>query len=468
MANNKKQSKLAPALVALATPRLSRYIPHHPTPRQAAFLLVQAREAFYGGAAGGGKSDALMMAALQYVDVPGYAALLVRETFQMLAQPGGLISRSHEWLDATDAIWNGADHQWRFPSGATLTFRHLNDAGAERNFQGAEYHFIGVDEVTDLTEFEYRFLFSRLRRLHDSDIPLRMRAASNPYGPGLEWCNRRFVLGAGRRGRIFIPARLEDNPHLDQESYEESLRELGPVVYEQLRHGDWSVRQEGGLFRAEWFEERMIARSELPARLQLCRSWDLASSEPRLGNDPDYTAGVLLGRDRDGIYYLIDICRARSSPLKVERLVKRTAERDAEWAKERGFDRLRILMEEEPGSSGASVTSHYRRDVLDGYDFHAERVTGSKESRATPVAARAEAGDILVCRAPWNDAFLDEVVAFPEGRHDDQVDALSAALGYLAKKKQRRIVSPISLTKESYWAMGGELAWTPIGWDSYT
>jgi phage terminase large subunit-like protein len=104
---------------------------------------------------------------------------------------------------------------------------------------------------------------------------------------------------------------------------------------------------------------------------------------------------------------------------------------------------------------------------LDGYAFRAERATGSKESRAQLVAARAEAGDIVVCRAPWNDAFLDEVVAFPEGRHDDQVDALSAALGYLAKKKEHPIVMPISLTKASHWAMGGELSRTPIGWDSY-
>ena len=123
---------------------------------------------------------------------------------------------------------NATEHTWRFPSGATLTFRHLAEAGAERNFQGAEYQFIGVDEVTDLTEDEYRFLFARLRRLAGSRVPLRMRAASNPYGPGLEWCHRRFILEAREHDRVFIPAHLEDNPHLDA-SYEDSLKELGPT-----------------------------------------------------------------------------------------------------------------------------------------------------------------------------------------------------------------------------------------------
>jgi hypothetical protein len=95
MESRKKHKRTADALRGV-TPRLTRYIPWRPTPRQAAFLLVPAFEAFFGGAAGGAKSVALLMAALQYVDVPGYAALLVRQNYQMLAQPGGLMSRAQE------------------------------------------------------------------------------------------------------------------------------------------------------------------------------------------------------------------------------------------------------------------------------------------------------------------------------------------------------------------------------------
>ena len=80
------------------TTGLTRWVPHSPTPKQAEFLACQAKEVFYGGAAGGGKSDALLMAALAYVDVPGYAALLLRRTFADLSLPGALMDRAHQWL----------------------------------------------------------------------------------------------------------------------------------------------------------------------------------------------------------------------------------------------------------------------------------------------------------------------------------------------------------------------------------
>jgi predicted phage terminase large subunit-like protein len=441
------------ARLQVLSPRMTKYVAHRPTPHQAAFLLVPALEAFYGGAAGGGKSEAQLMGSLQYVDVPGYAACLVRQTFQMLAQPGGLIQRSHDWLDDSDATWTQAEHQWRFPSGATLTFRHLQDSGAERNFQGAEYHFIGIDEVTDFTHEQYRFLFSRIRRGKNDRIPLRMRAASNPYGPGLEWCHLRFVIEGAALGRVFIPARLEDNPHLDRDSYERFLKELGPVVYRQLRYGDWTIRPEGGLFKTEWFEGRLIERRQLPPDLRLCRYWDLAATEAIRGRDPDYTAGVLLGRSREGEYFLIDVRRVRSSPLEVERLVRACAEEDAAWATEHGYDRPSIRMEEEPGSSGSTVIDHYRRAVLGEFDFAGVRATGSKPTRAAPVAARAEAGEMSLCLGRWNTGFLDEVVAFPRGTHDDQVDALAGAYEHLARTREVPIVAPISITRPSPWHM---------------
>jgi predicted phage terminase large subunit-like protein len=443
------------SLVRAATPRLTPYIPHTPTPPQAAFLLLPSLEAFYGGAAGGGKSDALLMAALQYVDVPGYAALLVRQSYQMLNQPGGLIDRARSWLGETDAVWNGSEHQWRFPSGATLTFRHLQDAGAELNFQGAEYQFIGIDEVTDLAEHEYRFLFSRLRRGADSPVPLRMRTASNPCGPGFEWVHRRFIVEGPSAGRTFIPARLEDNPHLDQDSYERSLRELGSIEYQQLRHGDWTVRPEGGLFRREWFDGQSIDPRDLPPGLELCRYWDLAATEATMGSDPDYTAGVLLGRSDKGLWYVLDVRRTRSSPHEVERLVAATAKRDAAWARESGHPPPAIRMEREPGSAGVAVIDHYRQQVLAPYDFDGVRSTGSKETRARPVATRCEAGDVWVCRGTWNTEFLDELSALPMHGHDDQVDALAGAYEYLAQADQVPIVTPVSILREDEgWRIG--------------
>ncbi len=124
------------------------WIPHEPTPKQAEFLLLPDREAFYGGAAGGGKSDALLMAALQYVEVPNYAAILFRRTFADLALPGALMDRSQEWLSGTEARWNERDKTWTFPSGATISFGYLEHENHKYRYQSAEFQFIGFDELT--------------------------------------------------------------------------------------------------------------------------------------------------------------------------------------------------------------------------------------------------------------------------------------------------------------------------------
>jgi len=185
-------------LERLTTPRLTRYIAHRPTPPQTAFLLLECREAMYGGAAGGGKSDALLMAALQYVDVENYAALLLRKSYSDLSLPAALIPRAAEWLTTTDAKWNGAEHVWRFPSGASLSFGYLDTEADKYRYQSAEYQFIGFDELTQFSESQYTYMFSRLRRLKGSNVPLRMRGASNPGGYGHEWVKQRFITRRGR------------------------------------------------------------------------------------------------------------------------------------------------------------------------------------------------------------------------------------------------------------------------------
>jgi Terminase large subunit, T4likevirus-type, N-terminal len=158
----------------LLEPRLNAFIPHMPTPRQAAFLMLDCQEAFYGGAGGGGKSDALLMAALQYADVPGYNALIIRRNMPDLALPNALIDRAHSWLRGRqDACWNEQKKQWKFSSGATLTFGYLEGARDADRYASAEFHFIGVDELTQFAEKQYLDLFARAR----SGLPaLRIRA----------------------------------------------------------------------------------------------------------------------------------------------------------------------------------------------------------------------------------------------------------------------------------------------------
>ena len=388
--------------------------------------MLDVREALYGGAAGGGKSDALLMAALQYVDVPGYSALLLRKTYADLSLPGALMTRAFEWLKPTGVQFISNQHRWEFPSGASLTFGYLDSVGAEYRYQSSEFQFIGFDELTQFREGQYRYLFSRLRRLEGSELPLRMRAASNPGGVGHEWVRSRFVDQVVQDGnRVFVPATLADNPYLDAESYIQSLQQLDPVTRQQLLNGDWTARQDGNLFKREW----LPIVGELPvATARSVRFWDLAATAARGSADPDYTAGVRVDYGADGLYYVADVQRMRGSPAEVEARVRQTAMLDGPGTM--------VVIEQEPGASGVNTIHHYVTRILPEFTAGGQRATGSKVVRAGPVSSQAEVGNLRLLRGGWIPAFLDEIEAFPLGGHDDQVDALSGAFMRLRGDRQ--------------------------------
>jgi predicted phage terminase large subunit-like protein len=405
----------------LKTVRMNQYIPHAPTEKQALFLLHDhISEILYGGSAGGGKSDALLMAALQYVNHPGYAALLLRRTYADLSLPEAIMSRSFEWLSGTDAKWQDKEKTWKFPSGATLTFGYLDTPRDHYRYQGSAFQFIGFDELTQFKENQYLYLHSRLRRLEGSDIPIRMRAASNPGDIGHEWVKTRFIAEKTRgTGCMFIPATLSDNPHLDRETYIQSLMKLDPITREQLLSGNWDVRPEGGLFKREWL--KLI--DPTPPKfynMPLCRYWDKAATE----GGGDWTVGALVGL-KEGKVHVLDIKRAQLSPAGVEALIYQTAQLD-------GLD-VMIRMEQEPGSAGVDVIDHYARHVLTGYNFKGVKSTGSKVARAAALSTAAEQGNLLITNTHWSSVCIDELVLFPtEGAHDDQVDAISGGYNTLA------------------------------------
>ena len=228
------------------------------------------------------------MAALAYVDVPGYRALLFRRSFPDLNLPGALMDRAREWLGGSAARWNAHDHVWTFPSGASLTFGYLENEKDKYRYQSAELQYIGFDELTQFAESQYLYLFSRLRRLAGSAVPLRMRAASNPGGLGHEWVRARFVDAPPDGGRLFIPARLADNPHLDRDTYMHNLHELDPVTCAQLLEGDWQVHPEGVMFHRDWF----CVVEQRPGCAQRVRYWDKAAT----AGGGARTAGVLIAR----------------------------------------------------------------------------------------------------------------------------------------------------------------------------
>ncbi len=453
------------------------YILHapHPGPQHLFLLLDEWMEVFYGGAAGGGKSDALLMAALQYVDVPGYAALLLRRTFTDLSQPGALMDRLGGWLVNTDAERKQAGVRWEFPSTAAVVFGHVNHHAAVENYASAEYQFIGIDELSRGWEKRtYEFLFSRIRKptmacldcrtpldrdgdgwVHRRetdceipvpdpriireyppasdgttlfDVPLRMRTSSNPGGSGHKWVKELFVDKETRRPEsVFVPAKLSDNPSLDTEEYTLSLNHLGPVERRRLLSGDWTVVEEGVLLKQWWFD----ILDQAPSETKWVRYWDFAASEePKGGGDPDYTAGALVGfNSTTGQWYLGDMQRFRGSPLEVEQRLLHTAQMDGPGVP---------IYIEEVNAGDKHTISHYQRNVLPGYAVKGDRPKGSKTARAQPLASISEAGNFHLVRGSWIPIFFDEVDIFPVSGHDDQIDATTGGMRKLSNFDGKR------------------------------
>lgn len=393
-------------------------------------LLDHVREVFYGGAAGGGKSDALLMGALQYVDEPGYAALILRRNFKQLNMPGALMNRSHLWLDGTDAVWREGTKTWTFPSNATITFGHFGTTEEARTqYESAEFQYIAIDEVTGFAEEDYRFMFSRLRRLKGSRVPIRMRSASNPTGRGREWVKRRFVDATTRRTTsVFVPAFLWDNPYLDADEYIESLRELHPVMWKRLLRGDWDAADPGTMFQPRiWLDEDdYLEQAPVDGVAKRVRYWDLAATEQTASSpDPDWTAGAKVSRLSTGFFVVEHVLRVRATPGKVETIVAHTATTDGEACTQ--------WMDQDPGQAGKAQAEHYKRTVFpDDIRARSQPVVGNKALRARPFAAAMEKHRVKVVVGEWNDSFFDELEAFSDvpkesGPHDDQVDASSGA-----------------------------------------
>lgn len=263
------------------TDGLKLYCPQIPHPKQQLFLELDCVEAFYGGAAAGGKSSTLLMAALQYVHVPGYSALILRKDETRLKMPGGLIPRSHEWLTGK-ADWDGK--VWTFDTGpgkrpATITFGYCSHAQDKYRYNSSEFQYIAWDELSEIEEDDYLFLFSRLRGTEDIKVPLRVRSASNPGGKGHAWVKARFVgndaaadlkkanpkdiywrevKGGVEENDIqdaaFMPARIKDNPTMNEEKYRRSLSYMRANDRERMMNGDWTIL-EGARLKEEWLRD---------------------------------------------------------------------------------------------------------------------------------------------------------------------------------------------------------------------
>ena len=189
------------------------------------------------------------------------------------------------------------------------------------------------------------------------------------------------------------------------------------ALYQQRPHP-----REGGLIKRHWFD---IVDGE-PAAVQRLRYWDFAATE----GGGAFTAGVLLAHAR-GIYYVCDVRRGQWSTGQREQIMRQTAELD----RQAQAGDVAVWFEQEPGSSGVDAMQATIR-AMAGFNVHADRATGSKDTRLMPFAAQAEAGNVKLVRGHWNEAFLDELTSVPNGKYRDQADAVAGAFNQLARQSR--------------------------------
>jgi len=271
---------------------------------QTDFLAAPEIDVLYGGAAGGGKSYAMLVDPLRYAHRAAHRALILRRSMPELRE---LIDKSRELYPQAfpGCKFREVEKLWNFPSGAKVEFGFLERDADVYRYQGQAYSWIGFDEITHLpTEFSWNYLASRLRTI-DSEITPYLRCTANPGGVGAHWVKKRYVTSAppnesfeGNDGltRKFIPARLQDNPYLCQDGrYEHMLQALPEVQRKQLLEGNWDVA-EGAAFVEFDLDRHVVLPFDIPLGWERTKGIDYgyASESACIWGSVDPTDGTLI------------------------------------------------------------------------------------------------------------------------------------------------------------------------------
>lgn len=445
-----------------------------PQEKQATFLSSPADVAIYGGAAGGGKSYALLLEPLRHKDKPDFGGVIFRRDRQQVTNEGGLWDEASDIYPLFGAVPNASDLFYKFPSGSTIGFAGIQYETDLQKWQGSQIAFLGFDEVTHFTERQFFYMLSRNRS--KSAVRSYVRATCNPdaeswvaefiswwidpasgfpiperagvvrflvrHNNKNNWFDTRDDAEAFARETFpeldgaeqlsksvtFIPADVFDNPALmrSDPGYLANLLSLPLIDRERLLKGNWKIKATAGkVYNREWFEiVEAIGVGGLDVRF-----WDLAATAKTIKattkkSDPDYTATIKL-RYKDNVWTIVDCYQIQTAPANVEKLVMQTADLDVREAKANGT-RYRLRWEIEPGSASKREADRWVR-MLAGIDARGVPARLDKVARSAAVSAQAEFGNVKILRAPWNNELLTQLHGFPDLLHDDIPDALSGA-----------------------------------------
>lgn len=422
---------------------------------QETFLGSSADIAIYGGAAGGGKTWALLMEPLRHIGNENFGAVFFRRTTVQVRNEGGLWDESEKLYPVIGATPKEHVLSWQFPSGATVSFAHLEHDKTVLNWQGSQIPLICFDELTHFSQKQFWYMVSRNRSM--CGVRPYIRATCNPDADSWVaefiswWIDQKTGLPISERAGVvrwfvrindtliwaddpaeleekhpgippksatFIPAKLTDNAALmaADPGYMANLLALPKVERERLLGGNWKIRAAAGLlFKRSWVTVVDVA----PADLKIVRGWDLAGTPKVDGNDPDWTTGTKIGLSRSsGRYIVLHHVRERDTPHKIESLIANTASQDGK--------KVEISLPQDPGQAGKAQVATLIK-MLSSYTARATPETGDKKTRFGPFSAQCEAGNVDVLRGPWNEEWFMELEAFPDAAHDDDADSTARA-----------------------------------------
>lgn len=457
--------------------RTEHRIEIRPQPKQGEFLSSPADIAIGGGAAGGGKTYALLMEPLRHVNAKNFNAVFLRRTYPEITKPGGIWEEASRLYPELGGTPNMSLMRWRIGE-ATISFGSITNDIALENWKSTQSELILWDQLETFTEKMFFYMGSRNRGV--SGVKSYQRATANPM-PGwladfISWwiaddgyadMDRVGVLRAFARidekiywadtkeelvkqfGKecepktvTYIPFTVYDNPILlnKDPGYVASLQAMGVVdrarlLGDPVRGGNWKIRPAAGkVFNRDWFE---IVDFPPLSGLRV-RYFDMAATEVSKKNrDPDYTCGIEMVHDGRN-YYVTDMFLSRLSPAETDRTIDNIIVRDRN--REEIGGRYMARWEIEPGSS-AKRDSVARTQRLAGIDAKGVNKSQSKLIAWKPLAASAEMGLVKLVKGNWNDTFLYNMHGVPEIEHDDVADAAAGAFSELVKESKLNLVA---------------------------